>query len=74
MNIYDRVIHIVDAVHKAGFTSLAYIFIYQFSNFHPLPAYDLDVIQSIISKPNLVYIQFTLQRPKDVFVYCIIFV
>ncbi len=44
MNIRDRVTYVVNAAHKAGFTSLADVFIYQLSNFSTLQTHGLDVI------------------------------
>ncbi len=44
MNIHDRVIYVVNAAHKAGFTSLADIFIHQLSNFSTFQAHGLDVV------------------------------
>ncbi len=69
MNIRDRVTYVVNVAHKAGFTSLADVFIYQLSNFSTLQTYGLDVIQSIICKSELESTCNLLRKDKKVCSY-----
>ncbi len=69
MGIRDRITYVVDAAHRAGFTSLADVFIHQLSNFHTLQAQGLDVIRSIVCKPELESTCNLLYKDKKVCLY-----
>ncbi len=69
MNIHDRVTYVVNAAYKAGFTSLADVFIHQLSNFSTFQAHGLDVVQSIICKPELESTRNLLRKDKKMCSY-----
>lgn len=43
IDIYNKIIYVIDIIYKIGFILLANIFIYQFSNFYILQVYSLDI-------------------------------
>lgn len=69
MVIRDRITYVVDAAHKAGFISLADVFIHQLFNFHTLQAKGLDVVRSIICKPELESTRNLPCKDKSVYLY-----
>lgn len=69
MDIHDRITYVVDVTYRTGFTSLADVFIYQLSNFHMLQTQKLDIVRSIVCKPELESIRNLLCKDKRVCLY-----
>ncbi len=69
MGIRNRITYVVDVAHRAGFTSLANVFIHQLSNFHMLQlAQGLD-IRFIVCKPELELTRNLLHKDKKLCLY-----
>lgn len=69
MGVRDRITYVIDSAHRAGFTSLANVFIHQLSNFHTFQAQGLDVVRFIVSKPELESTRNLLCKDKKVCLY-----
>ena len=69
MSQRERVTYVADIARKAGFASLADVFIAQLCNFPSLKADGLHVVQSIMYKPELKRTQSLLRKDEKVHSY-----